>query len=100
MPSRIPPAALVSTISRAPVAAAVRTPCATGADPAALVQVGAAEQHQRPLVADRDRPDSAGMALHRGRREAGQGRDVEVRGGRPSRSAAGSQPEPMTRATS
>ena len=33
MPSRIPPAALVSTTVRQPAAAAVRTPWATGAGP-------------------------------------------------------------------
>ena len=42
-----PPQPLVSTIISAPAAAAVRTPCTTGVDPAALVEVGAPGEDRR-----------------------------------------------------
>ena len=72
MPSRIPPAALVSTTVRQPAAAAVRTPCTTGVDAVALVEVGAPEQHEHAAVADRDRPDRAAVPVRRRRDEPGQ----------------------------
>ena len=49
-----------------------------GRDAAALVEVGAAEEDQRPLVADADRADACRRGPRRRRREAGQLGDREL----------------------
>ena len=70
-------------------------------DAAALVQVGAAEQHHDALrAADLQRADPPGVAGDRRRQEAGQVGDRTSTSAGPRASAAGTQPEPMTSATS
>ena len=73
---RSPPQPLVSTIVPAPAATAVRTPCTTGVDAAALVEVGAAQEDQGALVARLGpyRADPAGVAGHGGGRGSRAGR--------------------------
>ena len=86
---------------RQPAAAATRTPCTTALDAATLVQMGATEKGEHPPPGDGDRPQPPGMALDRGRREAGQlGRRQCRRAAGPRASTAGTQPEPSTMATS
>ena len=100
MPSRMPPAALVSTTVRQPAAAAVRTPCTTGVDAVALVEVGAAEQHQHvrsPTGTDRIVPPCPATA---GGTKPGSSAIGISAAGAPMTSAAGRQPEPSTTATS
>ena len=69
-------------------------------DALALVVVGAAEEDQRLQVAGADRADLAGVAGDGGRAEAGQVGGAISAVVSPSMSAAGSQPEPSTSATS
>ena len=79
---------------RTPAAAAVRTPCTTGVDAAALVEVGAAEEEQHPAVRRRGPARTSPRVADAGRRgEAGQvadgdrglGRAERVGGRRPAR---------------
>ena len=95
-----PPQPLVSTMVRQPAAAAVRTPWTTARDALALVVVRTGAEEQELAVAGPEAADRAGVALHGGAEKPGRSVVATSADGSPSAAAAGSQPEPSTRATS
>ena len=100
MPSRIPPAALVSTTVRQPAAAAVRTPCATrrrrGPRRGGCGRAAPARCGRRRARSGRVPPCPATT----GRTNPGRSAIASSWAGGPMTSAAGRHPEPSTTATS
>ena len=101
MPSRMPPAALVSTHGAAAGGGGGAHPVRDRVDAVALVEVRAAEQHEH-AGARRRAPSGSCRRARRppgGRSRAGRPSRARARARR-CRSAAGRQPEPSTTATS
>ena len=98
---RRPPHPLVSTTVRAPAATAVRTPCTTAATPRPSYRWvrprKTSARVESPTRTDRSVPacPSTAAAWKPGSSVTGSSATVS-----PSSSAAGTQPEPITRATS